>query len=162
MEDSKNKKPSSAKATAGEAEEIKEQFNFKGLKATYYFEAVGKRKTARARIRLYIKGDKKIIVNDKDYTDYFPTPELQGIVLSALEKMEAIGRFTISVKASGGGLHAQAEALRHGISKALVDVNADFRKKLRRAGYLTRDPRARERKKPGLKRARKAPQWSKR
>ena len=69
---------------------------------------------------------------------------------------------SITVVMKGGGVHAQAEALRHGISRALVDINPEFRKKLRRLGYLTRDPRARERKKPGLKRARKAPQWAKR
>jgi len=131
-------------------------------KTTQYFEGLGKRKTARARVRLYTKGDKKIIVNDKDYTEYFPTSELQNIATASLDKMEVRDKFTVSVIASGGGIHAQAEAMRHGISRALVLGNEEFRKKLRRAGYLTRDPRARERKKPGLKRARKAPQWAKR
>ena len=142
-------------------EEVKE-FNFDDLKKDHYFEAMGKRKTAAARVRLHVGGDKTITINDKDYKEYFPTPELQGLVTSALEKMEATDRFTITIKIQGGGVHAQAEAVRHGISRALVDINPDLRKKLRRLGFLTRDPRMRERKKPGLKRARKAPQWAKR
>ncbi|MBU3942476.1 30S ribosomal protein S9 [Patescibacteria group bacterium] len=146
-------------------EEIKtevKEFDFKDLEKGHYFEAIGKRKTAAARVRLHVGGDKTITVNGKDYKEYFPTLDLQEIVNSALVKMEATDRFTITVMAKGGGIHAQAEALRHGISRALVDINLEFRKKLRRLGYLTRDPRARERKKPGLKRARKAPQWAKR
>ena len=144
-----------------EIKEVKE-FDFKDLKKGHYFEAIGKRKTAATRVRLNVGGDKNITVNEKDYKEYFPTLDLQEIVTSALEKMEATDRFTITVIAKGGGIHAQAEALRHGISRALVDINPEFRKKLRRLGYLTRDPRMRERKKPGLKRARKAPQWAKR
>ena len=76
--------------------------------------------------------------------------------------MKCVGHFKVSIKVSGGGVHSQAEAVRHGIARALVKFNADFRKKLRRAGHITRDPRKRERKKFGLKRARRAPQWSKR
>jgi len=142
-------------------EEVKE-FDFKDLKKGHYFESIGKRKTAAARVRLHVGGDKTITINDKDYKEYFPTVELQGIVESVLEKMEVTDRFTITVVMKGGGIHAQSEALRHGISRALVEINPEFRKKLRRLGYLTRDPRMRERKKPGLKRARKAPQWAKR
>ncbi|MBU2544872.1 30S ribosomal protein S9 [Patescibacteria group bacterium] len=144
-----------------EATEEKE-FNFDDLKTDRYFEAIGKRKTAVANVRLYTQGDKTILVNDKDYKEYFPDLELQQIIESALEKMNAVGKFKISVKLNGGGFHAQAEAVRHGISRALVKLNPEFRKKLRRIGYLTRDPRKRERKKFGLKRARKAPQWAKR
>ena len=138
------------------------EFNFDDLKTDRYFEAIGKRKTAVANVRLYTQGDKTILVNDKDYKEYFPSLELQQIIESALEKMNAVGKFRISVKLNGGGFHAQAEAVRHGISRALVKLNPEFRKKLRRIGYLTRDPRKRERKKFGLKRARKAPQWAKR
>ena len=150
-----------------EVEEIKEveasdNFDFKKIKSDRYFEAVGKRKTAAARVRLQISKDHNITVNDKDYKEYFPTLELQEIVLAALKEMDAMDKFNISIKASGGGIHAQAEAVRHGIARVLIDINPDFRKKLRRIGYLTRDPRMRERKKFGLKRARKAPQWAKR
>jgi len=150
-----------------EVEEIKEvettdHFDFKKIKSDKYFEAVGKRKTAAAQVRLQISKDHNITVNNKDYKEYFPTLELQDIVLSALKEMDAADKFNISIKVSGGGIHAQAEAIRHGIARVLIDINPDFRKKLRRIGYLTRDPRMRERKKFGLKRARRAPQWAKR
>jgi len=128
----------------------------------HYFKAIGRRKTAVARVRLFTQGDKTILVNDKPYKEYFPILELQQIVDSAFDKMKALDKFKVIAKVKGGGFHAQAEAIRHGISRALVDFNPDFRKRLRRVGYLTRDPRMRERKKFGLKRARRAPQWSKR
>ena len=131
-------------------------------KTERYFEAVGRRKTAIARVRLFTQGDKTILINNKPYKEYFSGLELHQIVDSAFEKMKAFDKFKISVKVKGGGVHAQAEAVRHGISRALVKFNPDFRKRLRRIGYLTRDPRMRERKKFGLKRARRAPQWSKR
>ncbi len=127
-----------------------------------YFEATGKRKTSVARVRLYTQGGKDIIVNGKNYKQYFCTAEMQEIVFSPLEKMKCENHFMITAKIFGGGIHSQAEAMRHGISRALVEFNPEFRKRLRRAGYITRDPRARERKKFGLKRARRAPQWSKR
>ncbi|MBZ1356189.1 MAG: 30S ribosomal protein S9 [Candidatus Nealsonbacteria bacterium] len=127
-----------------------------------YFEAVGRRKTAIARVRLYTKGKKDITINDKPYDKYFPTNELQEDSMSALKKMKCFDKFTVVVKVKGGGLSAQSEAVRHGTSRALVLFNEEFRKRLRRVGYLTRDPRARERKKFGLKRARRAPQWKKR
>lgn len=128
----------------------------------HYFEAVGRRKTAVARVRLFTQGDKTILVNDKSYKEYFPILELQQIIDSPFDKMKALDKFKIIAKVKGGGFHAQAEAIRHGVSRALVEFNPDFRKRLRRVGYLTRDPRMRERKKFGLKRARRAPQWSKR
>jgi len=131
-------------------------------KEASFFEAIGRRKTSTARVRLFTQGDKSIIVNDKDYKDYFPTLELQQIVDSAFDKMKALDKFKVTVKVKGGGIHSQAEAIRHGIARALVGVNPDFRKRLRRVGYLTRDSRMRERKKFGLKRARRGPQWSKR
>jgi small subunit ribosomal protein S9 len=120
-----------------------------------FFEAIGRRKTSTARVRLFTQGDKSIIVNNKDYKDYFPTLELQEIVDSAFDKMKALDKFKVTVKVKGGGIHSQAEAVRHGIARALVAVNPDFRKRLRRVGYLTRDSRMRERKKFGLKRARR-------
>ena len=127
-----------------------------------YFEAVGRRKTAVARVRLFTKGEKAFLVNDKSYQNYFPTLDSQQAATAALDKMNCLDKFRILVKAKGGGLHAQAEAVRHGIARALVLFNPDFRKRLKKAGYLTRDSRMRERKKFGLKRARRAPQWQKR
>jgi small subunit ribosomal protein S9 len=140
----------------------KKEVKKKAVKSDRYFEAIGRRKTAIARVRIFTQGEKVVLVNEKPYQDYFPILENQQTVVSSLEKMKALGRFRVSVKVRGGGISAQAEAIRHGISRALLEFNPDFRKKLRRAGFLTRDPRMRERKKFGLKRARRAPQWRKR
>lgn len=131
-------------------------------KPARYFEAVGRRKTAVARVRLFTKGGKEFLVNDKPYQVYFPTLALQQAALASLEKMKCLDKFRISAKVKGGGLNAQAEAVRHGIARALILFNPDFRKRLKKVGFLTRDPRMRERKKFGLKRARRAPQWKKR
>jgi len=127
-----------------------------------YFEGVGRRKTSIARIRLYTKGERVFLINKKPFNFYFPSLEMRQIAQAALDKMNCLDRFRIEVLVKGGGLHSQAEAVRHGISRALVLFNPDFRKRLKRAGFLTRDPRMRERKKFGLKRARRAPQWQKR
>jgi len=127
-----------------------------------YFEGVGRRKTAVARVRLFTRGEKTILINDKPLVNYFSSSELEQTATSALTTMKCLDRFRVVVKVRGGGLHAQAEAIRHGTARALVLFNPDFRKRLRKAGYLTRDSRERERKKFGLKRARRAPQWSKR
>lgn len=126
-----------------------------------YFEGVGRRKTARARVRIFSKGT-GIVVNEKEFVRYFPTENLQRIVDAPLRKMKVAERVRISARVQGGGTHAQAEAVRHGIARALVLYNSDFRKRLKRALYLKRDSRAKERKKYGLKKARKAPRWSKR
>ena len=139
-----------------------EAFSFDIPKSDRYFEAVGRRKTAVARVRLYTKGDMAMIVNDRPYEAYFPTMELQRIVDDPLRKMKSEGRFRVSIKVKGGGVHAQAEAARLGISRALTVFNPEFRRRLKRAGFLTRDARAVERKKFGLKKARRAPQWAKR
>jgi len=127
-----------------------------------YFEAVGRRKTAIARIRLFTRGERTFLVNGKPLENHFPTFELQGICKAALEKMNCLDKFGVSVIVKGGGLKAQAEAIRHATTRALVLFNPDFRKRLKKVGFLTRDPRMRERKKFGLKRARRAPQWAKR
>ena len=132
-----------------------------GQKSDRYFEAVERRKTAVARVRMFTKsGD--FLVNNKLYSAYFPTVELQRIAEDALQKMKLFGRFRISAKISGGGSHGQAEALRHGLARCLIKFNPDFRKRLKRADFLKRDPRMKERKKFGLKKARRAPQWAKR
>lgn len=127
-----------------------------------YWGAVGRRKTAVAEIRLFTKGEKEILVNKRPYQQYFPTKDLQQTVVDPLVRMKNIEKFRVTAHVSGGGMRGQAEAVRHGIARALVVFNQDFKKRLRRAGFLTRDPRARERKKFGLKSARRAPQWQKR
>ena len=131
-------------------------------KTNQYFEATGRRKMAVARVRILTQGEKAILINGKKYQDYFPTLENQQIVVSPLEKMNILDSLAISVKVKGGGFVSQAEAIRHGISRALLVLNSGFRKKLKKAGFLTRDSRTRERKKFGLKRARRSPQWRKR
>lgn len=128
-----------------------------------YLEAVGKRKTSTAQVRLFINSkEKDIKINSKPYKDYFPIFSLQKKVESAFEKLKYLGKFGVSIKVKGGGISSQADACCHGIARALVLLNPYFKKRLKKAGLLTRDSRIRERKKFGLKRARKAPQWSKR
>ncbi len=127
-----------------------------------YFEAIGRRKTAVARVRLFTRGDKQFLVNKKTYQEYFPLQEDQLTATASMRKMKCLDKFKIMVIVRGGGRSAQAEAVRHGTARVLVDFNNNFKKRLRKVGYLTRDPRMRERKKFGLKRARKAPQWAKR
>ena len=126
-----------------------------------YIEAVGRRKTSVARVRYFAKSEGGVLVNDKKLNEYFPTAELRGIVESPMKtaKME---KYEITVRLSGGGIHSQAEALRHGISRALIESVSELRGELKPLGFLTRDPRMKERRKFGLKKARKAPQWSKR
>lgn len=162
---SKKEKPTKVKVlkkTEKKIEKEVKETKVSNLKPVRYFEAVGRRKTAVARVRLFTQGDKGFLINEKPYQLYFPSFELQQIADSALLKMKCLDKFKIVVKVKGGGVHAQAEAVRHGIARVLVEFNPDFRKRLRRVGYLTRDPRERERKKFGLKRARRAPQWRKR
>jgi len=139
----------------------KESIEEKDIKFRYY-EAVGRRKRAVARVRLFTKGDKGFFINKKKYEKYFMTPELQSIADGALRKMKVLDKFNASVFVRGGGEAGQAEAVRHGTARALLKFNPDFRKRLKRAGFLRRDPREKERRKFGLKKARKAPQWSKR
>ena len=131
-------------------------------KQTKYLKGLGRRKTSTARIRLFNEEGRDFSVNGKPLEKYFPTMELQKTVLSPFEKMSCLGQFNVKVLVNGGGLNSQAEAIRNGIAKALVLFNPEFRKRLKKAGYLTRDSRMRERKKFGLKRARRAPQWQKR
>jgi small subunit ribosomal protein S9 len=128
-----------------------------------YIETVGRRKTASARVRISkISTKNEVVVNEKDYEEHFPTNELQGIVKEVLKHAPEEDNFKVTARIKGGGIHAQAEALRHGIARALIEYNAELRKTLKAAGFLKRDPRMKERKKFGLKKARKAPQWSKR
>ncbi|MBM4177267.1 30S ribosomal protein S9, partial [Candidatus Gribaldobacteria bacterium] len=114
------------------------------------------------RVRLFTQGKKGIEINHKNFSDYFPSQEEQKIVFSPLEKLKCPQKFGFVVFVKGGGKTAQAEAIRHGIARAFVLLNPLFKKRLKKFGYLTRDSRMVERKKPGLKKARRAPQWSKR
>ena len=129
--------------------------------AQVQYQAVGRRKKAIARVRL-IPGEGKIVINGRDIDNYFGLETLkmtvrQPLVLTALE-----GRYDVLVNVYGGGLSGQAGAIRHGIARALLKVDENYRGTLKAAGYLTRDPRMKERKKYGLKAARRAPQFSKR
>lgn len=127
-----------------------------------YFRGIGRRKTATAVVRLYKASKNSYTINGKDFTEYFTTPELKKIVASAFEASTPAEKFEVVVTTKGGGSHAQAEAVRHGISRALVLFDAELRTTLKKAKMLKRDPRRVERKKFGLKKARKSPQWSKR
>lgn len=132
-------------------------------KAATYVEGLGRRKTATARVRLTPAKETTITVNGKPLTEYFVRPSQQQDVQSVLATSEAgIEHYTITVLVTGGGIAAQAEAVRLGIARALVKEKADRRTPLKRAGFLKRDPRSVERKKFGLRKARKRPQWSKR
>jgi len=126
-----------------------------------YFYANGKRKTSVARVRLY-KGTGRVVVNGKDAKDYFSTAEMLNIINAPLVLTKKDGDFDLSIKVIGGGLQSQSEACRHGVSKALLVSDADLRSLLKPEGYLTRDNRKKERMKPGLKKARRAEQFSKR
>jgi small subunit ribosomal protein S9 len=128
-----------------------------------YIEAVGRRKTAVARVRITPASKTSYSINGKDLDNYFPAEEHRVIARDAFSKTKSDTlKFEVSALIKGGGIHAQAEALRHGISRALVLHDQDLRKKLKEAGFIKRDPRSKERRKFGLKKARKAPQWSKR
>lgn len=127
-----------------------------------YIEAVGRRKTAHARVRL-LKGGSSFLIGGAKLEDYFKTDEQCRTARAVFTfHQPAKERFGVSALVSGGGLSSQAEAVRHGIARALVATEPELRKKLKKAGFLKRDPRAKERRKFGLKKARKAPQWSKR
>lgn len=128
-----------------------------------YIEGIGRRKTASARVRLTPAKETTIVVNGKALPEYFVHESLKSDVESVLATSDAgIGTYSISAKVQGGGLSAQAEAIRLGIARALVKEKADRRATLKKSGYLKRDPRSVERKKPGLRGARRRPQWSKR
>ena len=125
------------------------------------YNAVGRRKTAIARVRL-VAGDGKILINKRDLNDYFGLETLKMTVRQPLELVKVGSDMDILVNVTGGGLTGQAGAIRHGISRALTKANPEYRDSLKKAGFLTRDPRMKERKKYGLKAARRAPQFSKR
>jgi small subunit ribosomal protein S9 len=133
----------------------------KAPKAFKFVEEVGRRKTATARVRIST-ADKTISVNGKPFEKYFTTKELQSVAVAPFVKLDVLEKFGFTAVVKGGGVTSQAEAVRHGIAKALTIQDPENRNLLKGTGYLTRDPRMRERKKFGLKRARRAPQWAKR
>lgn len=130
--------------------------------AKKYIGTVGRRKTAVASVRITEEKNGGFVVNNRDFKDYFKTESLQKIARDAFDKTDYPDSFSVSVLVRGGGPNAQAEAVRHGIARALVESDPELRKTLKKAGFLKRDPRSKERKKFGLKGARRAPQWSKR
>ncbi len=128
-----------------------------------YIEAVGRRKTSIARVRAVQTSKSSFVINDgKSIDDYFKNEAQKVIVAEALTLSKPAHHLAITVKVSGGGINSQAEAIRHAIARILILINPEFRKDLKKEGFLKRDPRAKERRKFGLKKARKAPQWSKR
>ena len=129
---------------------------------TKYIEAVGRRKRAVARVRMTPASKNEVIVNGKKLEDAFTVSDLQKDILSPLRAQGVAETYSISAKVSGGGIASQAEAIRLGIARILVETDANLRSVLKKEGYLKRDPRKKERKKFGLRKARKAPQWSKR
>jgi len=127
-----------------------------------YIEAVGRRKTSTARVRISEASKNSFIINEKDSKEYFKTEDQRRLIQDPIIKGKSGSKWSVEVKVSGGGIHSQAEAVRHGLSRALVLSDLELRGKLKTLGYLKRDPRAKERRKFGLKKARKAPKWSKR
>ena len=140
-------------------EEIKKE-----EKASKYFYAVGRRKTSIARVKLFPSSEKQnaVAINGKESEKYFPLERLNNLIKSPLEMAGEDLKFSAEIKVYGGGVNSQAEAIRLGIARALVVCDALLKKSLKDKGFLTRDPRKVERKKPGLKKARRAPQWAKR
>ncbi len=127
-----------------------------------YIETVGRRKTSIARARLTPAAKASFTINEKSVEDYFKVAEQRAIVMDAISLAKLDQKFVVTIMVKGGGVNSQAEAIRHAIARALITHEPVLRKDLKKAGYLKRDPRAKERRKFGLKKARKAPQWSKR
>ena len=127
-----------------------------------YFYGTGRRKSSIARVRVYENGTGSIIINGRDINDYFGLETLKLVVRQPLVTTELVDKVDVVVSVCGGGVSGQAGAIRHGIARALLTVNPEYRASLKAAGFLTRDPRMKERKKYGLKAARRAPQFSKR
>ena len=127
-----------------------------------YYYGTGRRKSSVARVRVYENGTGSIIINGRDIDNYFGLDTLKLVVNQPLVAADLVGKVDVVVSVAGGGVSGQAGAIRHGISRALLQLNPEYRATLKAAGFLTRDPRMKERKKYGLKAARRAPQFSKR
>jgi small subunit ribosomal protein S9 len=132
------------------------------VKEKNFWQGIGRRKCAVAIVKIFKEKDGPFLVNEKPIEKYFPLFELQKTAKAPLELLKLENKFRVLTLVRGGGLVAQSEAIRLGLARALVAFKEEFRKKLKKAGFLRRDPRVKERKKPGLKRARRAPQWQKR
>lgn len=130
--------------------------------ASQYYEGIGRRKTSSARVRLFPGGTGNVVINDKEGRDYLPREGDIEIVLEPLTKIGQENNYDISVHVNGGGISGQRDAIRLGVARALLKIDPDLRPSMREGGFLTRDAREKERKKPGLKRARKAPTYTKR
>lgn len=127
-----------------------------------YTEKIGRRKTSTCRVRMTQSSKSSFVVNGKDVKEYFTTPGTIKVVNDVMKLIGPDEKYEISVTVSGGGIHSQSEAVRHGIARFFAETSEDSKAKLKKEGYLKRDPRSKERRKFGLKKARKAPQWSKR
>ncbi len=127
-----------------------------------YIESIGRRKTSVARVRITPATKQSYVINDKTLDEYFKSEALMKLIENVFETEEINSKFKVSIKVSGGGLNSQAGSIRLGIARSLVKFRQEARKELKKKGFLKRDPRVKERKKPGLKKARKSPQWSKR
>lgn len=127
-----------------------------------YTEKIGRRKTSTCRVRVTPAAKSSFTVNGKDAKEYFRTPALYKAATDVLELVKPEGKYEITVVVSGGGIHSQAEAVRHGLARYFAEGTEDTKTKLKKEGFLKRDPRSKERRKFGLKKARKSPQWSKR
>jgi small subunit ribosomal protein S9 len=127
-----------------------------------YIEKIGRRKTSTARVRVTPASKMSFTVNDIDAKEYFKTPALTKVIHDVMTLIPPAEKYEVSVHIMGGGIHSQAEAVRHGLARIFAGMNEEDRSKLKKEGFLKRDPRAKERRKFGLKKARKAPQWSKR
>ncbi len=127
-----------------------------------YIEAVGRRKTSIARVRITPGAKSTFTINDKSVSDFIKVKELQQIATEPLEQEGVDTKFHVTVRVTGGGIASQADAIRLGLARAIIDHKAELRGTMKKAGFLKRDPRVKERRKFGLKKARKAPQWSKR
>ena len=163
MAETKTKAKSKVKASkpAPTKAESKEKVGFKAGNRKYVYK-VGRRKRAIAQVRMYGKGSGAIVVNGREFKEYFPTTILQQLALLPLSDTNQADTYDISIVVKGGGIRGQADAVRLGIARALVENEEGFKSQIKKSGYLTRDSRVKERKKYGLKRARRAPQWSKR
>jgi small subunit ribosomal protein S9 len=130
--------------------------------ANQYYEGIGRRKAATARVRLWPGGNGSVIINDKPGEDFLPR---EGDIETALAPLRAVGQeaaYNVTVKVNGGGVTGQRDAIQLGLARALIEIQPEWRSTLRQGDFLSRDPRVKERKKPGLKRARKAPTYTKR
>lgn len=157
-----NKKESAVAPSAAEATIIELPKEESMERKPGFLQAIGRRKESVARVKLIKNGSGKMTINSKDGKEYFGNELLVDIALGAMTSVSQLNKLDISAKVSGGGKRGQAESIRLGTARALLQLNPIFKKNLRKAGYLTRDPRMKERKKFGLKKARRAPQWAKR